>query len=377
VGQRITFTPSGRRPLSGALPGSGSAERESARLLTEVAGRCRADAAVLLVREEDRWRVMAVAGRAIRGIHVGDVFLIAQNPSLSPEFSDRRPGLPSRAEPFLEALGPVALGDWITCPVVGPPGQVGLMHLITSWTRPFSNDDVEHAVTAADLTASVLDAARAAEGQGESQGAPGTEPDLVRAVSMLNHDLRSPLNAILGFAEMLADGSCPPDQVIRYSEIIHRSGESVLEMLDQLVAQMRITLGMVRWQPAEAPVRAFLAELPAEGDLDATALWDAVLLPGACRVLLDVVALLGGERRLRVRVDGDHAELMFGGAGAKAPADADEPFDRDFGGVPAQFAREVFMAHGATARVGGHGNRFTVRVPLRAPVLIEATGRPA
>jgi|GEM_PF-1486784 len=372
MARRITFAPPRARPLPSHVSGPGSAAEKARVLLNDVAARCRADAAVLLVREGDGWRVMAVAGPAGRGVKVGDVFSTAQNPSLSPEFSDRRPGLPSRAEPFLSALGPVALGDWITCPVVGPPGQVGLMHLVTSWTRPFSNDDVERAAEAADMAASLLGVRPAPEGS--VAGTAGADrPDLARTVSLLNHDLRSPLNAILGFSEMLADGTAAPDQVVRYAEVIRRGGQSVLEMLDQIVAQLRIALGAYPWQPAEGPVRAFLGALGATGDLEATAAWDAVLFPRACRALMDVVAVLGGERRLAITVDDGHAVLAFGAQAGPDDADEkDEPLEATFGGVPAQFARVAFEAHGGRARVRGHGARFTVRVPLRAPAFTAA-----
>jgi len=372
VARRITFAPPRARPLPSHVAGPGSAAEKARVLLNDVAARCRADAAVLLVREGEGWRVMAVAGPAGRGVKVGDVFSTAQNPSLSPDFSERRPGLPSRAEPFLAALGPVALGDWITCPVVGAPGQMGLMHLVTSWTRPFSNDDVERAAEAADLAASLLGLRPAPEtGPEAAHGAEGL--DLARTVSLLNHDLRSPLNAILGFSEMLADGTCAPDQVARYAEVIRRGGQSVLEMLDQIVAQLRIAVGAYPWQPAEAPVRAFLGDIPATGDVMAMAAWDTVLFPRACRALMDVVAILGGERRLVVSVDDGHATLAFGAApGPGDTNEKDEPLEATFGGVPAQFARVAFEAHGGAARVLGHGARFTVRVPLRAPAFTAA-----
>jgi len=368
VARRITFAPPRARPLPSHVAGPGSAAEKARTLLNDVAARCRADAAVLLVREGDGWRVLAVAGPAGRGVKVGDIFSTAQNPSLSPEFSERRPGLPSRAEPFLAALGPVALGDWITCPVVGPPGQVGLMHLVTSWTRPFSNADVDRAAEAADLAASLLGPPPAPAEEPDAD-APGAceRPDLVRGVSLLNHDLRSPLNAILGFSEMLADGACTPEQVARYAEVIRRGGQSVLEMLDQVVAQMRISLGAYPWQPAEGPIRAFLGDVTATGDLEAMAAWDAVLFPRACRALLDVVSVLGGERRLAVSVDDGHAVLTFGAPAGPEDDGKDEPLETTFGGIPAQFARTAFLAHGATCRVGGHGARFTVRVPMRAP----------
>ncbi|MEC5215962.1 signal transduction histidine kinase [Actimicrobium sp. GrIS 1.19] len=66
-----------------------------------------------------------------------------------------------------------------------------------------------------------------------------TEPDqdsLVAAASlaMLSHDLRAPLNAVLGFAELLRDelvGPLNPTQKEYLGEIIH-GGETLLAMID-------------------------------------------------------------------------------------------------------------------------------------------------
>jgi signal transduction histidine kinase len=339
-----------------------SAAHRAHALAASLAERCRADAVVLLARESANWRVMAVAGSGVRRIRPGDLFSSAQNPSLSPETGAGRPDLPSDAEPFLAALGPIALGDWITCPVVAGGTTVGFLHLVTSWTRPFGSGDVEEAAEGAGMAASLL-ADDLPSAAAPPQGiAPALHGELVQATSLLNHDLRSPLNAILGFADMLAQGNCDTQQVVHYAGIIAAGGESLQDMLDRVVAQMRIVLEVYPWHPERAPVGAFLAGFPASGDLGGIVHWDTAAVADACRALLGNVAGAGGEATVAVEVRGDLVHLAFG---ARPREEAD--LDPDFGGVGAQFARHVFAAHGGTVRVGGSGAWFGVLLPAEPP----------
>jgi signal transduction histidine kinase len=362
-------TPSG----PGAAPALESGARQARALVGELAARCRADAVVLLAREGDNWRVAAVAGPGVRRLHPGELFSTAQNPSLSPALGAGRPPLPSEAEPFLAALGPVALGDWITCPVVANREVVGLLHLLTSWSRPFSTDEVDVAVRGAEAVAGLL----AASGTGTGAGAaePWAESwnpweELAQAVSLLNHDLRSPLNAVLGFADMLAEGTAAPEQVVRYAGIIAKGGEAMQEMVDRIVTHMRILLGVQPWRPERAPLAAFLAGFPAEGDLDCTVHWDTAAIADACRALLHAVTTLGGEEVVVARAREGLVHLTFGAAAGDAG-----PLPARSGGVPTQFARVVFAAHGGTVHMAGGGAGFGVTLPAE-PVRFAAPADP-
>jgi len=347
--------------LAAADPATDSGVQRARALVSDLAARCRADAAVLLAREGDDWRILAVAGPGVRRLKTGDRFSTAENPSLSPEFNAQRPPLPSEAEPFLAALGPVALGDWISCPVLSGSRPVGLLHLLTSWSRPFSSDDVDTAVLAAHLAAGLI------ETPSEPPAAPCADVDLrdalAQAVALFHHDLRSPLNAVLGFAEMLSQGDAGPDQVARYAAIITRGGEALQEMVDRVVVHMRIVLGLHPWRPERLPLGALLAGLPAAGDLDREVHWDPAAAD-ACRALLETVETLGGESVLHVAAPaGDGTVVLTFGA----PGPEGGPLDGRFGGIPAQYARQVFAAHGGTVRVNADATGFTVRLPTEPP----------
>ncbi|WP_119421208.1 sensor histidine kinase [Desertibaculum subflavum] len=65
-------------------------------------------------------------------------------------------------------------------------------------------------------------------------------------LAQMSHDLRTPLNAVLGFSELLRSGMYGPLGDARYAEYatyIHRSGELLLELIDDLLDLARIEAG--------------------------------------------------------------------------------------------------------------------------------------
>jgi CheY-like chemotaxis protein len=75
--------------------------------------------------------------------------------------------------------------------------------------------------------------------------APATEPTLwgsPEVLSRLSHDLRSPLNAVLGFAQLLELGDLDADQSDAVRQII-RAGTRLLELINEVVDLSRIEAG--------------------------------------------------------------------------------------------------------------------------------------
>ncbi|MFE4108131.1 PAS domain-containing protein [Almyronema epifaneia] len=54
-------------------------------------------------------------------------------------------------------------------------------------------------------------------------------------IANMSHELRSPLNGILGFARLLKDGSIPLAEQHNYANIIERSGDHLLSIINQLL----------------------------------------------------------------------------------------------------------------------------------------------
>jgi signal transduction histidine kinase len=72
-----------------------------------------------------------------------------------------------------------------------------------------------------------------------------------RFVANLSHEVRNPLNAVLGFSELLRDGRVGPvsDLQREHLQIIHASADHILTLSDELLDMARIEAGRVRLAP--------------------------------------------------------------------------------------------------------------------------------
>ncbi|MGN6162161.1 MAG: sensor histidine kinase [Marmoricola sp.] len=90
--------------------------------------------------------------------------------------------------------------------------------------------------------------------RGEVARRTSERDELESALHSVIHDLRSPLGAMMGYAELVMDASTDPE-VRRFATAIWASGERVGDQIDQLLALYRITRG----QPQ--PTRVDLAAI--------------------------------------------------------------------------------------------------------------------
>jgi PAS domain S-box-containing protein len=65
-------------------------------------------------------------------------------------------------------------------------------------------------------------------------------------LATLSHELRTPLNAILGYARMLRTGMLPDDKRVRAIETIERNGESLTQIVEDVLDISRIVAGKMR-----------------------------------------------------------------------------------------------------------------------------------
>ena len=126
-------------------------------------------------------------------------------------------------------------------------------------------------------------------------------------IATLAHDIRGPLTAIVGFGEMLADGSLEPDESVKAAETIVRNGQRLATLSDDVVALSRIELGELELDIEQFDFAALVAE-EAEGRLAQRSI----------RYICDVedTMILGDKRRLRQSIDN-----LLGNAVKYSPAD--------------------------------------------------------
>jgi len=82
-----------------------------------------------------------------------------------------------------------------------------------------------------------------------------------RFVANLSHELRNPLNAVIGFAELMQDERLAPlaDRQREHLGIIRASGEHLLTLIDEALDMARVEAGHVRLQPQEVEPTAIAA----------------------------------------------------------------------------------------------------------------------
>jgi len=71
---------------------------------------------------------------------------------------------------------------------------------------------------------------------GADENAAGTPDDDAKRIARLLHDLRTPLNVILGMAELLANGQIPPDspQHEEFLNDILEAGRRMLRLIESV-----------------------------------------------------------------------------------------------------------------------------------------------
>jgi signal transduction histidine kinase/CheY-like chemotaxis protein len=104
-----------------------------------------------------------------------------------------------------------------------------------------------------------------AEAVAAAQQAERVATDANRAKSVflasMSHELRTPLNAILGFAQLIQRGSTNPSELREYIDIIARSGEHLLGLINDVLSISKIEAGKVELVPAPFDLRRLLASL--------------------------------------------------------------------------------------------------------------------
>ncbi|WP_119417881.1 sensor histidine kinase [Desertibaculum subflavum] len=82
----------------------------------------------------------------------------------------------------------------------------------------------------------------------------------------MSHEFRTPLNAILGFSEVIERQALGPGaaKYVEYAGNIHRSGVELLAIIEDLLEMSRLELGQVRLREEVAPLARLVTEATAQ-----------------------------------------------------------------------------------------------------------------
>ncbi|TQS40037.1 ATP-binding protein [Cryptosporangium phraense] len=182
-----------------------------------------------------------------------------------------------------------------------------------------------------------------------------------RFLRHVNHELRAPVNSILGLIRVMTDLADPPfsDEQQHQIELMRRSAADLLRMVNDLLdlakaeatriqpswedVDLRVLLGQLRAALAPAHARADVALVVADPDPPPALVSDGMLLTQVLRNLLTnaLKYTVAGSVRLDLSVAGDSLTFVVADTGIGIPADQQERVFEEFYQVPGTLQAQV------------------------------------
>jgi len=81
--------------------------------------------------------------------------------------------------------------------------------------------------------------------------------------SIIGHDLRNPLNALLGFSELISSNSedYTPEEIRNYNKIINESAKNIYQLIENLLEWSMTQSGNIEFNPQELPLKQIIPEI--------------------------------------------------------------------------------------------------------------------
>jgi signal transduction histidine kinase len=231
-------------------------------------------------------------------------------------------------------------------------------------------------------------------------------------LATLSHELRTPMNAILGWAHMLESGALPAEKVRHASSVIKGNAKAQMDLIEELLDVSRMIGGRINLTLETVEVRSVVEGVldSAKPAADAKGLRLTTALDPMPPLVFDkgrvrqIVGNIvsnavkftpeGGEVRVQLHeVDGD-LEIVVSdtGIGIDATflphvferfAQADSSSTRSHGGLGLGMAivQHLVNLHGGRVHVSSpglnQGATFTVRLPMHAPAAESRAAAPS
>ena len=305
----------------------------------------------------------------------------------------------------VEVINPVLRREarsLIGAPLIVKGELIGVIHADTSKLKRFAENDVRLLQLAADRVALAIEQRRLYEveqqARRQAEEANRTKDEFLALVS---HELRSPLNAILGYTRMLRSGPEDREGFNKVTGVIERSAKAQLQIIEDLLDSARIVTGKLRIEPslvdlvpaleaaldtvrsaAEAKgitLVANFSQLPEQVLGDSTRLQQVVwnLLANAVKFTPE-----GGLVELRMEGAADHIRIAVSDTGKGIEPEflpfvfdrfrqADSSSGRRYGGLGLglSLVKHLVELHGGTITAAsegaGRGTTFTITLPRR------------
>jgi len=343
----------------------------------------------------------------------------------------RRPALVSPATPAdlerearnadqLEMIRQIGVTSWMVVPMAARDTVLGAVTFaITESGRRYDRSDLRFAESVVGQVAAAGDNARlyrAAEAGRAAAEAANRAKD--QFLSTLSHELRSPLNAIVGWATILERGDLPADQTSRALQVILRNANAQVRLIEDLLDVSRIGTGQIRLDVKPVDLGTVIGEsvdaIRPAAEAKGIELVTVLASPGGpvsgdpdrlrqvvWNLLSNAVKFTPKAGRVQVRLQrvDSHVEIVVSDAGIGIASEflpfvfdrfrqGDESRTRPPGGLGLGLAlvRSLVELHGGTVTAESPGESrgatFVVRLPLRLttaadPGAVAACGAPA
>ncbi|HEY9434658.1 MAG TPA: PAS domain S-box protein [Blastocatellia bacterium] len=383
-------------------------------LLTEMLNRIRElletdSAAILLLSEDGQSLVMRAAIGSQEEV-IGMRIPLGQG--VSGSIAASRAPLVVEDLSAVEVINPVLRREarsLIGAPLIVKGELIGVIHADTAKLKRFAENDVRLLQLAADRVALAIEQRRLYEveqqARRQAEEANRTKDEFLAIVS---HELRSPLNAILGYTRMLRSGPEDREGFNKVTGVIERSAKAQLQIIEDLLDSARIVTGKLRIEPslidlvpaleaaldtvrsaAEAKgitLVANFSHLPEQVLGDSTRLQQVVwnLLTNAVKFTQE-----GGRVELRMEGAADHIRIAVSDTGKGIEPEflpfvfdrfrqADSSSGRRYGGLGLglSLVKHLVELHGGTITAAsegaGRGTTFTITLPRRHLELIPS-----
>lgn len=154
-------------------------------------------------------------------------------------------------------------------PIVHDGRVIGVLDSESSQPNAFDAEDLEIFETIASMLATRVATEQArdqveAELRRASEVAEQANRERSAFLANVSHEIRTPLVAVLGIADMLdglVDGGAPPEVVRDHLQVIRRSGEHLLDLINQLLDLTSTEQGKLRIQPRDTCLRSVVSEM--------------------------------------------------------------------------------------------------------------------
>jgi PAS domain S-box-containing protein len=145
--------------------------------------------------------------------------------------------------PFLRRTAHSLIG----APLIVEGRLIGVIHAETIRPRRFTEDDVRLLQLVADRVALAIEHARIYEVERQARR-QAEEANRMKDefLAIVSHELRSPLNAMLGYAVLLRYGGLDAQKIRQAADVIERSGKAQAQLIDDLLDTARIISGKLR-----------------------------------------------------------------------------------------------------------------------------------